>query len=258
LGCGSSPSRREGLNEQMFQAYDFSCKLRGIRVQRRRPRELSSQPASTAVVMDVLRMTSTAAVLMRRPSCVSVTVAATLQDVERLSQPLSRCVVVSELVDGSHPGTWVDNSPAQVSRMEFDEQTPVLVTTNGTRTLFAAAACADRVLLASFLDLHAVARHLGESSARSVVVVPAGNFASGDACIEDDLCADALESILAGREPDLSACEAAIRAHPRIRRRLEAEHGLAADLDLALQSDAGAAVLEFHPHDARVGHIARA
>src|SRR4051812_24479234 len=116
-----------------------------MRILRRRPADLSSQRAGTAVVMDVLRMTSTAAVLMRRPSCTAVAVAATLEDLERLSRPLSEYVLVSELASGSRPGTWVDNSPARVSRMDFGERTPVLVTTNGTRTLLAAAACKGRV-----------------------------------------------------------------------------------------------------------------
>ena len=35
--------------------------------------------------------------------------------------------------------------------------------------------------------------------------------------VEDDLCADALQELLAGREPDLAAFAAAIRADPRVR-----------------------------------------
>lgn len=231
-----------------------------MRIQRLRPVELSSQRADTIVVMDVLRMTSTAAVLMRRPSCARVAVAATLDDLDRLPEPLSDLVIVSELA--SLPrlglGACVDNSPAQVSRMDLGERTPVLVTTNGTRTLLAAAACADRVLLASFRDLHAVARLLAAMAKPSVVLVPAGDFARGEARIEDDLCADALASLLAGKEPDLAACAAAIRADPRVRRRVEAEPGFAADLDLALQGDLGAAALEFQRLGAGTGSIVRA
>jgi len=252
-------------------ASDRSRTSSGMRIQRRRPAEPSSQRADVVVVMDVLRMTSTAAVLMRRPSCAGVAVAATLEDLERLDKPLSDCVIVSELARASRLGTWVDNSPARVSRMELGARTPVLVTTNGTRTLLAAAACADHVLLASFLDLHAVARHIAAMatprpsragprapSELSVALLPAGNFASGEGCIEDDLCADALASLLAGGEPDLAASAAVIRAHPRVRRRVEAEPGFSADLEIALQGDPRAAVLAFRPLDAGVGHIVRA
>jgi phosphosulfolactate phosphohydrolase-like enzyme len=145
-----------------------------------------------------------------------------------------------------------------VSQMAFGERTPVLVTTNGTRTLLAAAACADHVLLASFLDLHAVARHLAAMATPSIMLLPAGHFESGEARLEDDLCADALELLLAGGEPDLAGCAAAVRADPRVRRRVEGEPGFSADLDLALQSDPGAAVLKFEPRGPGVGHIIRA
>lgn len=229
-----------------------------MRIQRRRPADLASQRADTVVVMDVLRMTSTASVLMRHPSCTRVAVAATLDDLDRLAEPLADCVVVSELAGASRLGTWVDNSPALVSQMELGARTPILVTTNGTRTLLAAAACTNHVLLASFRDLHAVARHIAARGMSDVMLVPAGHFTSGEARIEDDLCADALRSLLSGREPDLAASAAVIRADRRVRRRIESEPGFAADLDLALESDPHPAVLEFQPLDAGVGHIVRA
>lgn len=200
-------------------------------------------------------MTSTAAVLMRLPSCTGAAVAGTVADLERLSLRPSDCVVVSELGSASWPGTWVDNSPALVSGMSFEQRTPVLVTTNGTRTLLSAATFADEVLLASFVDLHAVARYLGERAIPSIALMPAGSFASGEPRIEDELCADALEQYLAGKEPDLAASAAVIRADPRVRRRVEAAPAFAADLELSLQSDPGARVLKFTPTDAGVGRI---
>jgi 2-phosphosulfolactate phosphatase len=229
-----------------------------MRIQRRRPVSSSSQRASVAVVIDVLRMTSTAAVLMRRASCGGVSVAATLDDLPRLPRPLSECLVISELPGAARSGAWVDNSPARIAQLDLGDRTPVLVTTNGTRALLAAASCADRVLLASFVDLHAVARHLVATAPASVVLLPAGHFASGEARIEDDLCADALESLLAGMMPDVAAFAATIHADPRVRRRVEAEPGFSADLDLALEHDAEAAVLEFQPLDPGIGNIVRA
>lgn len=229
-----------------------------MQLQRRRPVESFSLPGGTVVVMDVLRMTTTASVLMSRPSCAGVAVAGTVDDLARLALPVSGCVIVSELPSASWPGAWMDNSPAGVARASFGERTPVLVTTNGTRTLLAAAASGGDVLLASFRDLHAVARHITERETPSVVLLPAGHFATGEARLEDDLCADALESLLSGREPDLAASAALVRADPRVRRRIEAEPGFSADLDVALQADPGAAVLRFHPAGAGTGRIVRA
>lgn len=228
-----------------------------MRIQRRRPSELANLRAGIAVVIDVLRMTSTASVLMRRASRESIAVAATLDDLDRLPRPRSEHLIVSELAGAPALGAWVDNSPAQVAAMDLGDRTPVLVTTNGTRALGAAAASAEQVLLASLLDVHAVAKHLSASPEAEVVIVPAGHFESGEPRIEDDLCADALASLLLGREPDLDAAAALIRAEPRVRRRVEAEPGYAADLEVALARDPGAAVLCFQPLDAGTGTIVR-
>lgn len=210
------------------------------------------------MVIDVLRMTSTAATLMRRPACAHVAVAATLEDLPGLAIPASACVVVSELLSAAWPGAWVDNSPARVSDMDFEGRTPVLVTTNGTRALLAAAACADEVLLASFVDLHAVARYIDEQAITSLALLPAGHFVTGEARIEDDLCADALASLVSGDEPDLATMADRIRADARVRRRVEQAPSFSADVDLALTSDPGARVLQFHALGAAVGRIARA
>lgn len=229
-----------------------------MRLQRCRPVEPFSLPGGTVVVMDVLRMTTTAAVLMSRPSCAGVAVAGTPSDLQRLSLSVADRVVVSELDGSSFPGSWVDNSPARVARMSFGERTPVLVTTNGTRTLLFAAASQGDVLLASFRDLRAVARHIAERAIPSVALVPAGHFETGEARMEDDLCADALESLLTGEEPDLAAYSARIRSDARVRRRVLNEPGFSDDLDLALEEDPGAQVLRFHPLDDGTGRILRA
>lgn len=229
-----------------------------MRLQRCRPVEPFSLPGGTVVVMDVLRMTTTASVLMSRPSCAGLAVAATPLDLQRLSLPVADRVIVSELDSASFAGAWVDNSPARVARMSFGERTPVLVTTNGTRTLLFAAASQGDVLLASFRDLRAVARHIVESASPKVALLPAGHFETGEARMEDDLCADALESLLRGDEPDLAAIAALIRSDARVRRRVQAEPGFSDDLDLALQGDPGAAVLRFSPLDAGTGRILRA
>ncbi len=225
---------------------------------RLRPAEPFQRRVGTAVVIDVLRMTSTAAVLMGLPTCMGVAVAATLADLERLSLSPSDCVVVSELTSASWPGTWVDNSPALVARMSFERRTPVLVTTNGTRTLLNAAAFADEVLLASFRDLGAVAQYLKRRAVSAVVLMPAGSFATRETRIEDEQCADVLGECLIGNDPDIDAALTRIRADTRVRRRLENEPGFSADLEMALENDPGAAVLKFNITDVGVGRIVRA
>jgi hypothetical protein len=64
--------------------------------------------------------------------------------------------------------------------------------------------------------------------------------------------------MLAGQEPKLAADAALLRAHPRVRRRIESEPGFSADLDLALQGDTGAVAMQFQRLDTGFGHIRRA
>lgn len=240
----------------MTRSLEFPQRTVGVSVEISRPADLSHLRVDLAVVIDVLRMTSTASVLMR--SFASLSVVATLQDLERLPRPLTDYAVISELRGAQRAGSWVDNSPAQVLRMDWAQRVPVLVTTNGTRTLFAATGCAERVLLACFRDIQSVAQYIASTESKSVVLVPAGDFATGQPRIEDDLCAEALQLLLAGRAPDLAALTDIMRRDPNIGRRLATESGFEADFTLALQSDAEASLLEFVPLTSGVGRIVRA
>jgi phosphosulfolactate phosphohydrolase-like enzyme len=103
-----------------------------------------------------------------------------------------------------------------------------------------------------------VSQYLTSRVTAAVALMPAGNFASGDVRVEDELCADALTQCLAGKDPDVAASAALIRADPRVRRRVEAEPGFAADLELSLESDPGAIVLKFNTTGVGVGRIVRA
>ncbi|MCA9624585.1 MAG: 2-phosphosulfolactate phosphatase, partial [Myxococcales bacterium] len=151
----------------------------------------------------------------------------------------------------------IDNSPVAASEVDLGSRTPVLITTNGTQALLAAAACAPEVLLASFVDLYAVARHLAESATTRVLLMPAGQVARGEACVEDDLCADALAALLAGREPDLQAASRIIRADPLVRQRIEVEPCFGIDLEVALAPQPSQRALQFEALGRGVGHILR-
>lgn len=223
-----------------------------MEILRRRPADLPV-PADVAVVMDVFRMTSTAAALMRRPECTSVAVAATLADLERL--PPSERVLISELPEAERLGTRIDNSPVQASRVELRGRTPVLVTTNGTRVLLAASECAQRVFLGSFNDVHALARYVVSMGASRVLLLPAGHVASGGSRIEDECCADVFHALVHGRDANVGAAIAAIRADARTIQRCDSEAGFEADVDVALQCDDSSAVLEFVARNTSVGHI---
>ncbi len=218
-----------------------------------RPNALPRVMMDIGVVIDVLRMTSTAAAFLRRPECSNIEVAATLRDLPKVST--HRRVIVSELTEAERYGQRIDNSPRIASTMQLANKTPALVTTNGTRALVAAAKVSRRVLLSSFNDVLAVSTHIVSTTSKRVALIPAGNFATGEPRIEDDLCADALGALLEGRVFPFEQAFAKIHRDSRVRERRISEPGFKEDLDLALRVYENSRVLEFEPVGDAVGRI---
>lgn len=209
-----------------------------MRVDRIQPARLTDQELDVAVVIDVLRATTTALAIFAR-GAPRIEVVATPGELRALTAPAdgARYLVFSELDESRSLGLeCIDNSPAQADRVDLAGRLPVLVTTNGTRALVAAVARARAVLIASFGNLAVLAGHL-RASADRVTLLPAGDFAGAEPRTEDELCADALAAMLAGETPDLPAITAAIRQDARVQRRLARHPALVHDVDAALAVD---------------------
>lgn len=212
-------------------------------VDRIHPGRLVDQELDVAVVIDVLRATSTAVTLLGRGAA-RVRIVERPQDLARLEP--GRYLVFSEVEESRTFGLeCVDNSPAIAEEVRLDGRTPVLVTTNGTRAVAAAMRRARSVLVASFGNLSSTARHLACSADR-VTLLPAGDFASATPHAEDERCADALEQMLKGGSPDLPALVAACRDE-RVERRLARHPHLLRDLEVCLSVDRYDAVAAVMP-----------
>lgn len=188
-----------------------------------------AQRFQAAVVIDVLRATSTAAVLLGRG----------VPRVRVADHALGGSfLLVSERFKGG-----IDNSPVAAQKVALDGRTPLLVTTNGTRALLAAAGRAESVWAASFLNLSATVARLGQMD--SVLLVASGDFASGEPHLEDELCADAVAAALAGRPIELAPLFARVRSEERVQRRLVREPMLAGDLEVCLSADTWPVAIRF-------------
>jgi 2-phosphosulfolactate phosphatase len=158
--------------------------------------------APTAIVVDVLRATSTIAQALasgyrRVLCCVEV------EEALELRARLGDGVLAGERKGVAIPGFDLGNSPR-----EFTEplgETLVFTTTNGTRAILAAAASAESVLVGSLLNLDAVAA--AARGSEDVEVVCAG--LQGSFTIEDAYCAGRIAERLDGQRSD--AAEAAVR-----------------------------------------------
>jgi 2-phosphosulfolactate phosphatase len=144
---------------------------------------------AVAVVIDVLRATTTV-VHALAAGCAAVRPVATVAEARALAATFSPGAA---LLAGEHdarplPGFDLGNSPDDFTPERCRGRTVVLTTTNGTRALLHCD-CAERVLLAAFLNCAAVCEQLA-GEARPIHIVCAGS--SGEVTLEDTLLAGAL------------------------------------------------------------------
>ena len=188
------------------------------------------RPADVAVVVDVLRATSTATQALaagyHRVLCAdSIERAADLRRSGRVLAGERRCVKPTGFDQG--------NSPVEARRRRGEEL--VLATTNGAPAIVAAADNAPRVLLGCLLNLGAVVAALLEGAdpaTRDILIVCSGT--DGAVALEDTYVAGRLSAALPGARTDAArVAEAVARA---FRTPLEA---LAASADAQLLEATG-------------------
>lgn len=167
-------------------------------------------PAHVAIVVDVMRATSTIAQALasgyRRVLCCRE-----IEDARALREELGDEAVVG----GERKAVPIEGFDLGASPRDYLEpraETAILTTTNGTRTILAAAENAEHVLLGSLLNLDAVAAAAG-APGEDVTVVCAGY--EGAFAIDDAYCAGRIVELLDGERTDAAVASAALaRAYP--------------------------------------------
>jgi len=167
-------------------------------------------PAHVAIVVDVMRATSTIAQALasgyRRVLCCGE-----IDDARALREQLGDEAVVGGERDAV-PIEGFDLGASPRDYLEPRAETAILTTTNGTRTTLAAAANAEHVLLGSLLNLDAVAA-VAREPGEDITVVCAGY--QGAFAIDDAYCAGRIVGLLDGDRTDAAVASAAIaRAYP--------------------------------------------
>jgi 2-phosphosulfolactate phosphatase len=157
------------------------------------PREI--RPVEVAVVVDVLRATSTivqalAAGYARVACCASVATARELRAPGRVLAGERACVRV--------PDFELGNSPVAMATAAVRGEELVLATTNGSPAVVAAASAADRVLVGCLLNLRAVLAAVPADA--GVAIVCAGT--NGRPALEDVYVGGRLVAALSGVPSD--------------------------------------------------------
>lgn len=194
-------------------------------------------PATVAVVIDVLRATSTMCQALAT-GYERVLCCAEVDDARALAEAEGPAKLAGERRLEHIEGFDFGNSPRE---LEGDAAAPTLIltTTNGTRLLVAAAERYERVYVGSLLNLEAVAAAVRESGEEDVAVLCAGVL--GELALDDAYCAGRIVQAIGG-EPEDSARAAILLAQsfPNAAEGLGASrsaanlrrHGMEADVDV--------------------------
>jgi 2-phosphosulfolactate phosphatase len=166
------------------------------------PDEAAAAPLG--IVVDVLRATSTIAQALaagyRRVLC-----CAEIEQARAL-----RAALGDALVGGERKAVRIEGFDVGASPREFLEpraETLILSTTNGTRSILAAAERCDEVVLGSLLNLDAVARAARERG-QDVAVLCAGF--QGAFALDDAYCAGRIVALLEAERTDAAIAAALI------------------------------------------------
>lgn len=135
---------------------------------------------ATAVVIDVLRMTTTAAVLLAA-GVESLAIVADLDDAYALAKE-SGALLLGERSERPPPGFDGGNSPLEYLGRDLSGGRAVLTTSNGAKAV-AATTAADRVLLGAIVNAPAVARAVLAGSPERIALVCSGT--SGRPSLDD-------------------------------------------------------------------------
>ena len=161
--------------------------------------------APLAVVIDVLRATSTITQALasgyERVICCTE-----IEDARALAAEYSPAMLGGERTCSPIPGFDFGNSPREYVGAPA-APTLVLSTTNGTRLLVTAAAHAERVLVASLLNLEALIEAVRADGADEIDILCAGS--RGELCLDDAYVAGRIAQALDGNHTD--SANAAIR-----------------------------------------------
>jgi 2-phosphosulfolactate phosphatase len=162
-------------------------------------------PAHVAIVVDVMRATSTIAQALasgyRRVLCCR-----DVDDARGLSEELGdRAVVGGERNAVQIEGFDLGASPRDY--LEPRAETAIMTTTNGTKTILAAVENAEVTLLGSLLNLYAVTA-AAQAPGRDVTVVCAGY--QGAFAIDDAYCAGRIVDLLDGVRTDAAVASATL------------------------------------------------
>ena len=196
----------------------------------------AQEATGTAIIIDVFRAFTTAAVAFDRGAARIILVAEVAEALDLRRQGLGDLCMGE--VDGSKPAEFdFGNSPYELSQTDLAGKTLIQSTRAGTVGV-AAATAADTIYLGAFVTAMATVRAILAQPPRLVSIVAMGNRAT-ERSDEDEQCALYLRNLLQGRRPEADAVKRLVLVGQEAQKYDDPSqpHFHPRDRDLALQID---------------------
>jgi 2-phosphosulfolactate phosphatase len=174
--------------------------------------EGAKKAKGTAVVIDVFRAFTTAAYVMAN-GAEKILPVGRVEEALELRRQNPGWLVMGEVHGHKVPGFDYGNSPDEVNQVDFTGKTVIQRTSSGVQGILAASG-AEEVLLGSFVLAEATVDYIRRKNPGVVSIVAMGWEGEHEA-IEDELCAEYLESRLRSARPDFPEMVRRIRADPQ-------------------------------------------
>ncbi len=171
----------------------------------------AKQARGTAVIIDVFRAFTTAAFIFANGAETIIPVG-TVEEALKLRRLNPGWLITGEVHGNKVLGFDFGNSPDEVSKVDFTGKTVIQRTSSGVQGILAASG-AEEVLLGSFVMAEATVQQIMRWDPGVVSIVAMG-WEGEIPAIEDELCAEYLESRLRDQHPDFPDMVRRIRATP--------------------------------------------
>ncbi len=195
------------------------------------------EAAGTAIIIDVFRAFTTAAIAFDR-GATQITLVAEAEDALALHRSGVGDLLMGE-VDGRRPeGFDFGNSPYEISQADVDGKSLVQSTRAGTVGVAAAADAADTIFLGSFVVAQATTDAIRRQNPDVLSIIAMGDQGRVRSD-EDEQCGIYLRNIMEGRKPDLEAVKSLIMTGGATQKFFDEQQPQfhPQDVDLALQVD---------------------
>ncbi len=170
------------------------------------------QAWGTVVIIDVFRAFTTAAFIIAN-GAETILPVSSVEEALALRRQHTDWLITGEVHGHKVPDFDFGNSPVEVCQVDFHGRTVIQRTSSGVQGILAASG-ADEILLGSFVIAEATVDYIKKMNPNVVSIVAMG-WEGEYKAIEDELCAEYLETRLVGGHPDFADMVRRIRADPQ-------------------------------------------